>query len=160
MCLMMPDLAGGSNALKSNMNDPLSSYKKSKKEVTINNNDDYVTKENKGNRSNCSDTEQLQVEHKKDKKHKKKKKKKSHKDETGRNKSKHQMHSGLFGGLGLSDAGVDGLAAQFDYMDSSARFLPQNMNMMDMLRFTNQKDSASKIYPGLGYMYGKGGLKD
>lgn len=158
---MMPDLAEGSNALKSNMNDPLSSYKKSKKEVTINNNDDYVTKDNKGNRSNCSDTEeQLQVEHKKDKKHKKKKKKKSHKGETGRNKSKHQMHSGLFGGLGLSDAGVDGLAAQFDYMDSSARFLPQNMNMMDMLRFTNQKDSASKIYPGLGYMYGKGGLKD
>ena len=35
-----------------------------------------------------------------------------------------------------------------------------NMNMMDMLRFTNQKDSASKIYPGLSYMYGKGGLKD
>lgn len=24
------------------------------------------------------------------------------------------------------------------------------MNMMEMLRFTNQKDSASKIYPSLG----------
>lgn len=39
--------------------DPLLSYKKVKKEVTINNNDDYVTKDNFGNRSNCSDNEQL-----------------------------------------------------------------------------------------------------
>lgn len=42
----IPEMSGSQNIFKANMNDPLNSYKKSKKEVTINNNDDYVTKDN------------------------------------------------------------------------------------------------------------------
>jgi hypothetical protein len=38
------------------------------------------------------------------------------------------------------------------------------MNMMDILRFTNQKDSASKIYPSLNFhdsfMHSKSRMKE
>jgi hypothetical protein len=48
----------------------------------------------------------------------------------------------------MHSTNVDELAAQYDFLDSNARLFSQNMNMMEMLKLTNQKDSATKIYPG------------
>jgi hypothetical protein len=49
----------------------------------------------------------------------------------------------------MHSANVDELAAQYDILDSNARLMcNQNMNMMEMLKLTNQKDSTNKIYPG------------
>lgn len=63
----------------------------------------------------------------------------------------------------MHSANVDELAAQYDILDSNARLFNQNMNMMEMLRLTNQKDSANKIYPGFydpHYLHSKHRMKD